>query len=181
MQYQVPQFIDTEDRVVGPFSLRQFAYVGVAALICGMAYFILQTWLFVIIAVVLLGAALALAFLKVNGRPLINILTSAAKFYWQPQTYVWKANHPASVSTAKQTVRRMELPVVAKPQKPAKTVAEIAAGDALHKSWQNLQTGTPAGKLQSASQFVEKKMAERYQIFQRQSGDRQAARRVDYR
>ena len=31
MQYQVPQFIETEDKVVGPFSLRQFAYVGAAA------------------------------------------------------------------------------------------------------------------------------------------------------
>ena len=37
------------------------------------------------------------------------------------------------------------------------------------------------GKKTSDRQFLEKKMAERYQIFQRKTGDRVAARRVDYR
>jgi hypothetical protein len=60
-------------------------------------------------------------------------------------------------------------------------IQTIAQGNSLHKSWENLQTGTPETKEISDRQFVEKKMAERYQIFQRDSGDRMAARRVDYR
>jgi hypothetical protein len=62
-------------------------------------------------------------------------------------------------------------------------IAIIASGGSLHKSWEGLQTGTPPpeAKKTSASQFIEKKMAERYQIFQRPTGDRAAARRVDYR
>jgi hypothetical protein len=175
MQYQVPQFIDTEDKVVGPFSLRQFAYVGVAALISGICYFFLQTWLFLIIALVLVGGSLALSFVKINGRPLIKVATSAFYYYWKPQMYVWKPEHPvatASRRTPNATVQ--ELP-------PVQTIQTIAQGNSLHKSWENLQTGTPAAKEMSASQFVEKKMGERYQILQRESGDRIAARRVDYR
>jgi hypothetical protein len=162
MQYQVPQFIDTEDKVVGPFSLRQFAYVGVAALISAICYFFLQTWLFLIVALVLVGGSLAL----------IKIATAAFYYYWKPQMYVWKAEHPmatASQRTPAAAVR--ELP-------PIQTIAQ---GNSLHKSWENLQTGTPETKEISDRQFVEKKMAERYQIFQRDSGDRMAARRVDYR
>ena len=170
MQYQVPQFIETEDKIVGPFSLRQFAYVGVAAVISGVCYFLLQTWLFAIVALILIGGSLALSFVKRNGRPLIKIGLSAFNYYWKPQMYVWKAEHPVVQQHAMPTAVR-ELP----------PLESIASGNSLHKSWENLQTGTPPGKLESARQFVEKKMGERYQIFQRESGERAAARRVDYR
>jgi hypothetical protein len=172
MQYQVPQFIDTEDKVVGPFSLRQFAYVGVAALISALAYFFLQTWLFLIIALLFVGGSLALSFVKINGRPLIKVTTAAFYYYWKPQMYVWKSEHPAATASS-------HAPAVAVRELPP--IQTIAQGNSLHKSWENLQTGTPVTKEMSDRQFVEKKMAERYQIFQRDSGDRMAARRVDYR
>jgi PrgI family protein len=184
MQYQVPQFIDTEDKVVGPFSLRQFAYVGVAALVSALAYFLLQPWLAIIIAIILIGGSLALSFIKINGRPLIKIATAAVNFYWKPQTYIWKPDHPVAPQRHAAPALRELAPIAVKrpAQKPVRTIKEIAEGGALHRSWQNLQTGTrPAGKPQSSAQFLEKKMEERYQIFQRQSGERQAARRVDYR
>ncbi len=171
MQYQVPQFIDTEDKVVGPFSLRQFAYVGVAGLVSAIAYFFLQTWLFLIIALVLVGGSLALSFIKINGRPLIKVATAALDYYWKPQIYVWKTENPIATTSPHAPSAVRELP-------PIQTIAQ---GNSLHKSWENLQTGTPEAKEMSARQFIEKKMAERYQIFQRDSGDRMAARRVDYR
>jgi hypothetical protein len=171
MQYQVPQFIETEDKVVGPFSIRQFIYVGIAGVISGVAYFILQTWLFVIVAIIFMGGALALSFIKINGRPLIKVGLSAFSFYWKPQTYVWKP-----VDAIQQP--KPAAPVVRK----LPPVETIASAPALHKTLDNLQTGTPAAKTKTSDrQFIEKKMAERYEIFQRQLGDRAAARRVDYR
>jgi len=187
MQYQVPQFIDTEDKLVGPFSLRQFAFVGAAALISGICYFFVQMWLFVIVAVIAFGAAVALSFLKINGRPLIKIITSAFSFYWNPQTYVWKPDHPvvAQHKQAPTTAVRILPPLKhEQPQRVLPPVKTIAQGDSLHKSWENLQSGTPDtrdGKKISERQFLEKQMNERYQIFQRIGGDRAAARRVDYR
>jgi hypothetical protein len=174
MQYQVPQFIETEDNIIGPFSVRQFAYVGAAAVVSGVCYFILQTWLFFIVAIVLIGGSLALAFVKINGRPLVKMGLSAFNFYWKPQTYMWKQDHPVAAPQHHAPAVIRELP----------PIATIASGNSLHKSWENLQTGTPPpaeAKKKSDRQFVEKKMAERYQIFQRQGGDRAAARRVDYR
>jgi len=170
MQYQVPQFIETEDKVVGPFSIRQFAYVGIAAVLSGVCYFLVQTWLFAIIALLLIGGSLALSFVKINGRPLIKIAISAFNFYWKPQRYVWKPDHPIA--------RQKSMPTAIRELPPLQAIAQ---GNSLHKSWENLQTGTPAVEKASDRQFVEKKMAEHYQIFQRQSGDRAAARRVDYR
>lgn len=203
MQYQVPQFIETEDKIVGPFSLRQFAYVGAAAVVSGICYFLLQTWLFAIVAIVTIGGALALSFVKINGRPLVKVGLAAFSFYWKPQLYVWKPEHPAAQPqhSAPKTTRMLPSAEKARPdslphrivpqQQPvseAGTLHElspaekIASGDSLHKSWEDIQNGTSqTGKKTSDRQFIEKKMAERYQIFQRLSGARDAARRVDYR
>jgi hypothetical protein len=166
MQFQVPQFIETEDKIVGPLSLRQFIYVGVGVGISALFYFILQTWLAVILGIIFIGGALAISFVKVQGRPLVNVLVSAFNFYWKPQTYVWQSEQ--------QQAEKAKAPA----EKPrAATLEKIAAGMALHKSWQNIQTGEKI----SAKQFTEQKMYGRYQIFQKKTGDREAARRVDYR
>ena len=94
MQFQIPQFIETEDKIVGPFSLRQFLYVGGAGAVSFLLFFTVQIWLWGLISVFLLGISLALAFIKINGRPLINVILSAISFYWQPQTYLWQPDRP---------------------------------------------------------------------------------------
>jgi hypothetical protein len=194
MQFQVPQFIETEDKVVGPFSLRQFAYVGAACLISAIFYFAVATWLFLIIAIILIGGALAVSFVHVEGRPLINILISAASFYWKPQTYIWQPEQTASATRKSRPAAKSGLSLedivsgmalkkkweAIEKDSPAPAALEsIATGGALHKSWQNIQTGET--QKTSDRQFIERKMNERYQIFRKLSGDRGAARRVDYR
>ena len=167
MQFQVPQFIETEDKIVGPLSLRQFIYVGVGFLIAALLYFVLQTWLWIFVAAISVGGAIAIAFVKIEGRPLANVITSAVSFYWNPQIYVWQPNHPSLPKT--KTVEE-ESGFVAALQK-------IAEGAALHKHWEKVQTGEKI----SDKQFAETKMNERYGIFTRITGDRSAGRRVDYR
>src|SRR5262245_46040802 len=99
MQYQVPQFIETEDKIVGPFTLRQFGYFVGAGAISFFLYFSLQTKLWVFVTVLLAGAAGALAFLKVNGRPLTATILSFISFYWQPRLYTWKSERLALPKT----------------------------------------------------------------------------------
>jgi PrgI family protein len=168
MQFQVPQFIETEDKIVGPLSLRQFIYVGVGVGFAALLYFILQFWIWVILAFIFVGAAVALAFVKVEGRPLVNVVVSAFNFYWHPQTYIWQPEHPALPKATQEAPAK-------KPE--TSTLQKIAAGMALHKSWQNVQTGEKI----SDKQFTERKMYAKYQILQRVSGERRAAKRVDYR
>lgn len=193
MQFQVPQFIETEDKVVGPFSLRQFAFVGVACLISAIFYFMVATWLAIFVAVILIGSALALSFVKVEGRPLMTVVLAALNFYWKPQTYVWQPEETTLPKAVKKSVAKSsgasfedilsgilkkKWDTVSKASTPA-AAESIATGSSLHKSWQNVQTGETSKT--SDRQFVEKRMNERYQIFQRLSGDRAAAKRIDYR
>ncbi|HVN26552.1 MAG TPA: PrgI family protein [Candidatus Paceibacterota bacterium] len=194
MQFQVPQFIETDDKVIGPLSLRQFAFVGVACFISAFFYFFVSFWLFIIAAVVLIGSSLALSFVKIEGRPLPQVVLAAVSYYWKPQTYVWQPEHPTvslpqkksappSSSRAVLPPKATPAPVVAEKKEKGISldqIADIIAGSSLHKKLQSVQTGE-ATKKTSDRQFLERKMNERYHIFTRPTGDRAAARRVDYR
>lgn len=166
MQFQVPQFIETEDKIIGPFTIRQFIYVAAGGAVSFMLYFTVQAWLWALLSVFVLGTAIAFALVKVGGRPLTHAALSAMKFYWQPQTYVWKSE------TAVPPLQRPEDIKVG-----GVSLEGIISGMALRSTWQKLQTGTKM----SSEQFEEKPQRQRFQIFQKITGERQAARRVDYR
>jgi len=165
MQFQVPQFIETEDKVVGPFTLRQFMFVGGAGVASAILYFTVATWLWFLLTIILLGGAVGVAFVKVAGRPLGNVIFSALGFYWNPQTYIWKSEENAAI------MRRENQ------EEGGISLEKIITGAALHKRWENLQTGQKSPE----DKTIENKMNTRYQIFRKISGARDAARRVDYR
>lgn len=90
MRYQVPQFIEIEDKIIGPFTIKQFLYlIGGAGL-----SFILYTYLPIYISLILVagvvGLSLALAFYKINNKPFIDFLESAFIFYTKQNLYIWK-------------------------------------------------------------------------------------------
>ncbi len=89
MQFQVPQFIEVEDKIFGPLTFKQFIYLLGGA---GGAY-ILWRMLPLIVAgpLVLAVAALAgaLAFFQVNGRPFILSLESAFYYTLHSKLYLW--------------------------------------------------------------------------------------------
>jgi len=170
MQFQVPQFIEAEDKIVGPLSLKQFFYLGTVAAVGFVLYFAIVFWLWLIIVIFVGGLGLAMAFVKINGRPISKILLSGIKFYWQPQTFVWQPENP-------QVNKNEEIAKLAK--KPGFSLESIIAGVSLKNTWQKLQTGTKQGLI-SAQDFSQK-VKERYQVFEKITGERRAARRVDYR
>ena len=90
MRYQVPQFIEVEDKVIGPFTVKQFVYLVGGA---GMS-FIIYTFLPFYIALILIAGvtplSLALAFYKINNKPFIDFLESAFMFYTRKNLYIWK-------------------------------------------------------------------------------------------
>ena len=91
MQFQVPKYIDIEDKVFGPLTFKQFVYLLGGA---GLAVIILWLVPITIIAIPLMGVAivfsLALAFYEVNGKPFIYIVQAALNYATNPRTYIWK-------------------------------------------------------------------------------------------
>jgi hypothetical protein len=91
MKFQVPQFIEIEDKIFGPLSFKEFAYIAGG---CGLS-FILYRYIpsfliaLIVIAPVLIFAGL-LAFYRPNNKPFIEMVQSALTFAIGSKLYIWK-------------------------------------------------------------------------------------------
>lgn len=94
MRFQIPQFIDVEDKIFGPFTLKQFIYLagGAAMGVIAVVYFGVFLGLLVSSPIIILAAALA--FYKVNDRPFAFILESAFKYFFKDKLYIWHRKEP---------------------------------------------------------------------------------------
>ena len=91
MQYQVPQFIDVEDKIFGPFTFKQFIYmIGGIALSYILYRFIPSLIFSAVPIIIVLAFSAALAFYRVNNRPFINVLESAFRYSVGSKLYLWK-------------------------------------------------------------------------------------------
>lgn len=90
MRYQIPQFIEVENKIIGPFTIKQFLYLAGGAGMSFIAYTFLSIFLsiFVIPAIVLLS--LALTFYKVNNKNFVDFLESVFSYYTKERLYIWK-------------------------------------------------------------------------------------------
>src|ERR1700688_1082299 len=100
MKYQVPQFIEIEDKIIGPLTIKQAVYLAGGL---GLS-FIVYTYIYSYVAYVLIagiaGLSLALAFYKVNNKPFINFLESAFLYYTKKNLYIWKKEEKKPVKSA---------------------------------------------------------------------------------
>ena len=90
MRFQVPQFIEMEDKIFGPLSFRQFVYVVGGGGIIVLLFFFLPNFLAVILAIPVGIFAGSLAFYEVNKRPFIVIAEAAFKHFLKKKLYIWK-------------------------------------------------------------------------------------------
>lgn len=89
-QFQVPQFIETEPKIVGPLTLKQFGYIGVAGMLSFFLFFTLRMEIWIVLTVLMGLIACAFAFLKYNGRPFEVMFINAALYIWKPKMYLWQ-------------------------------------------------------------------------------------------
>lgn len=90
MQFRVPQFIDIEDKIFGPFTFKQFLYLAGGAGISFILYKLLPFFFAVIFIIPVASLALALTFYRVNNKPFIFILEAYFRFITQSKLYIWK-------------------------------------------------------------------------------------------
>lgn len=94
MRFQVPQFIDVEDKIFGPFTLKQFIYLAGAASVAVAMVTFFGPFLGLLISSPILILAVALAFFKVNNRPFVHTLESAFKYFIKDKLYIWHKKDP---------------------------------------------------------------------------------------
>jgi len=88
-KYTVPQFIDVEDKIIGPITTRQFVIMLVTALLMFVAYKLFDFGLFLLVAILEFALGGTLAFFRVNGQPFHFFLLNLIQTFRRPMLRIW--------------------------------------------------------------------------------------------
>jgi len=88
-QFVVPQFIDVEDKIIGPITTRQFVILLAGFLLVAVFYKIFDFTLFAtagLLTIIIVGI---FAFLRVNGRPFHFFVLNVFQTLKRPKLRIW--------------------------------------------------------------------------------------------
>lgn len=88
-KFIVPQFIDNEDKILGPITVRQFLIILGAGLLLFIEFKIFTLLYFILLGLVTAGVAGTFAFVKINGQPFHLFFLNALQTTIRPGLRVW--------------------------------------------------------------------------------------------
>lgn len=88
-QFTVPQFIDVEDKIIGPVTTRQFIIILATGLLIFILYKLLVFTAFIIFGLLLFGIGGTVAFLRINGQPFHFFLLNLIQTSRRPRLKIW--------------------------------------------------------------------------------------------
>lgn len=164
MEFQVPQFIETKPKIIGPLDLSQFLYLGGAAAISIFSFMLFNFFVWFLITLIVGLLAFALAFLKINGQPFPVILMAMVKYIWQPKIYFWKREISQTTLEIPEEVLQ-------------KTREKMSIQEKLKAAAQRVMTSSKT-KIASTGRPSFKKGE--FAIIEEQTGERKVVKRVNY-
>ncbi len=88
-KFIVPQFIDSEDKILGPITVRQFLICLVSVFLVFIAYKILAFAYFIATTVLIAAIGGTFGFMKVNGQPFHIFALNALQTLTRPPLRIW--------------------------------------------------------------------------------------------
>ena len=112
MQYQVPQYLDVEDKIIGPLTLKQFVYLLAGGGIIFLLFSILAFPAFIIIAIPVGMFTLLLAFYKKGNQKFTKFVVNFLGFISKPSIYIWKKTPPKrpTEEPVPKIIKKVEVP-----------------------------------------------------------------------
>lgn len=123
MRFEVPQFIDVEEKIFGPLTFKQFIYLLGGAGLAYVSYKIIPFPFWIIFSGAFVAFALLLAFYKLNNRPFIEIAQNYINFKLKGKLYIWK-RAPVQIKPIEKPVQKIE--VIQEKNVTGKTIADLA-------------------------------------------------------
>ena len=93
MRFQVPQFIETETKIVGPLTWKQFIWVAFGVGLLLMLFRLLTGFWLIFVSMIVIAVFGALAFLRIEEMSLIEYLMKALGFALGPKKYLFKKDN----------------------------------------------------------------------------------------
>ncbi|MFA5047460.1 MAG: PrgI family protein [Patescibacteria group bacterium] len=89
-QITVPQFLDVEDKVFGPITVRQFAEIIVGGLLIFVFYRIFDFSLFIVSSLIIVAVVVLFAFVKIGGQSFHYFVLNFYQTFKNPKFKVWR-------------------------------------------------------------------------------------------
>ncbi len=102
-RFQLPQFIETETKLVGPFTLRQFLWIAGGAAVLFLLFMTIGGIWALVIGIPIAGVFVALAFIKINSMPLVNYIAYALSYLLNPKRYLYTKEEQTGVQPPSKT------------------------------------------------------------------------------
>lgn len=90
MRFEVPQFIEIEDKIFGPLTWKQFVYMGGGVGVAVVLFFMTPFIIFVIVGLPVVAISFLLSFYPVNNRSFSVFLESFFNFSFNKKLYLWR-------------------------------------------------------------------------------------------
>jgi hypothetical protein len=103
-RFEVPQFIEVEDKIFGPFTWKQFVYLAGGGGVAVVLFISLPLFLFILIGLPIIAFAGFLAFHRINNRPFSVFLESAFGYATNKKLYLWKKQTAQTILAEKKTI-----------------------------------------------------------------------------
>ena len=134
MRFQVPQFIEVEDKIFGPLTITQFIYLAGGFGFLGAMWLLLPWWAAILLGGPVAGFGVGLAVYKVNERQLISVMESAFEYYIKDKLYIWQKVDRKAEEIAKEAAQRAEDPGQFVPAATANKIKDLAWSLDVHES-----------------------------------------------
>lgn len=96
MQYRVPKFLEREAKIAFGMTFKKLAVLGGVGLILIILWYSVPRVVFVLSFLILGGAFVVGAFVKVGGQSVTDIAKFAFSFFATSRTYMWKKKEKAA-------------------------------------------------------------------------------------
>lgn len=105
MLINVPQYIDVEDKIVGPLTAKQLGWVIALGIILLVLWNMSSKPVFFIVGLPATLLFLALAFYRPYGQPLGSFVIFGVMYFFRPKVYFWKRTPQKEVRIAQKNTK----------------------------------------------------------------------------
>ena len=90
MRYQVPQFIDIEDKIAFQLTAKQLGWFALGGVILFVLWNFVSFGMFVFFGIIIIGLSAGLAFVKINGASLLDYAGHGFSYFLKPRVFIWR-------------------------------------------------------------------------------------------
>ncbi len=128
----MPQFIEVEDKLIGPLTLKQFIYIAGAGGLCVVFFVYTPILLALLLSGLVVALAAALSFYRVNGKSFIEMLEAGFNYYTGAKFFLWKHKDP---SMKEQSVTAAAAAAAEEAARPIRGTPRLTRGKLSELAW----------------------------------------------